>query len=140
MLRVHQNMVQEEPDAERPPLPAAAAIAAAPGTLIDDSVLAGPGQAALSQAGAFSAVSAFGAAVESPIIDHPAGLGQVVASQAAAVGPSGAEAASSASPAGNPNPTGTGDRNPYQTYMWEVVNVSVDRHYMVDPHQDLEIL
>ena len=133
-------MVQEEPDAERPPLPAAA-IAAAPGTLIDDSVLAGPGQAALSQSGVFIAAAAFGAAVESPIVDHPAGLGQVVASQAgAAVGPSGAEAASSASAAGNPNPTGTGDLNPYQMYMWEAVTVSAARHYMVDPHQDLGIL
>ena len=136
-------MVQEEPDAERPPL-LAAAFAAAPGTVVDDSVLVGPGQAAFSQGGSFSAVSVFGAVVETPIIHHPAGLGRVVASQAAAaaaaVGPSGAEAASSASPAGNPNPIGTADTNPYQTFMWEAVNVSASRHYMVDPQQDLETL
>ena len=165
VLRVNQNMVQEEPDAEQQPLPAAA-IAAAPGTLIDDSVLADPGEAALLQAAAFAAAAAVaGAAVESPIFDHPAGLGQAAASQAAAaaVGPAGGVAASSASPAGiaaagllhhrvsiGPNRSsrfgvgymsrGTGDPSAYQTYMWEAVDASDDQHFMVDHFQDWGIL
>ena len=158
VLRVHRNMVQEEHDAQQQ-TPPAAAIAAAPGTFIDDSVLAGPGQAAPSQAAA-----AVGPAAESPIIDHPAGLGQAAASQAAAaVGTAGVEAASSASPAGfavaghfhqrvsiDPNRSSRfgvgyrssvmGDPNPYRTYTWEAIDTSSARHYIVDPHQDWGIL